>query len=174
MGRRERVSCLPVTYFNMAKKKTTIVPLSGYVTQELKENPTYTPQVNYTQSYFEWAAKYREQVFAQSLAITGGTDDFYTVPQGKVLFISSMWLMNYNSSAVASTLVHISTAYGRILASFCPLAVAGQPNPHEVVTQSFPFPLKFPAGTVITLTGNTTVNSLSAAGFTGWLEFLEA
>lgn len=161
-------------YGKKKSSKTTIVPLSGYVTQELKENPVYTPQVNYTQTYFEWASKYREQVFARSLAITGGSDAFYTVPQGKVLFISSMWLMNANSSTVQSTICHVSTPYGRIIASFLPLAVAGMPTLHEVVTQSFPFPLKFPAGTVITLTGNSTANSLTAAGFTGWLEYLEA
>jgi hypothetical protein len=159
----------------MVKKKTTLVPLSGYSSNTtFKENPVYTPQLAYNQSYFEWAAKYREQVFVRSLAITGGTDAFYTVPQGKTLFISSMWLLNYNSSAVASTVVHISTPFGRIIASFLPLAIAGTPNPHETITQSFPFPLKFPAGTIITLTGNSTANSLSAAGFTGWLEYLEA
>lgn len=163
--------------FNGKKKssKTELVPLSGYSSNTIfKENPTYTPQIAYNQSYFEWAAKYREQIFAYNGGIAGGSATLYTVPQGKVLFISAIWLTNYNSSAVQSTMVRVSTPSGWIISSFLPLAVAGTPNPHETLTLSYPVPLKIPAGTIITLVGNSTANSLTAAGFTGWLEYLEA
>lgn len=71
-------------------------------------------------------------------------------------------------------MVRVSTPSGWIISSFLPLAVAGTPNPHETLTLSYPVPLKIPAGTIITLVGNSTANSLTAAGFTGWLEYLEA
>lgn len=159
---------------NGKKKSSNIDYLQGYIPANapLPANPNYTPQTVYTLSYLEWAMKNREQIF-KSDTIFGGTSVLYTVPQGTVLYIFSAFITNYNSSAAASTICRIETPQGVIISSFVPLAVVGQPNPHESTTAAFPVPLKLLAGTIITLVGNSTANSLTNAGFIGFLEFLD-
>lgn len=157
------------------KKKKPDVFLDGYIhaNNPIPSNPVISPQTNYSQSYLEWALKNRPSIFKDAI-VTSGTSTIYTVPQGYVLYITSAYLTSINRSAVATQPISISIPAGDILQMLISLAPAAPPFPFQTVTAAFPFPIRIPAGTVITLTGNATVDSLTTGGIIGFLEFLEA
>ena len=96
----------------------------------------------------------------------------YTVPAGKVAFITSAWISGRSTSTSgtsgATLRCVISAANLEIIGIIHGIGVAGQVLPHEANAITFANPIKLEAGDTVVIPGGTNV--ARDAGFVGWEE----
>lgn len=110
----------------------------------------------------EWAARNQEQIIVNASASASNVP-LYTVPDNKTLFITSINLAARNDHATIANAASIGKDPIDLI------SVTLRPDSVATASLSFPMPLKYNAGNVITLFASA-VNIVASAQLQGWLE----
>jgi len=119
----------------------------------------------YSETWSEWAAKNRKQVFAFQ-GTGAGTANIYVVPAGFTLYVTSFnHSMSPTANANADSLIYTNLIYTSMvsyLTSRTPVAIP------VTNSNSFPMPLKFNSGDTLIL--YSSANCVSYCCIHGFLE----
>ena len=116
---------------------------------------------DFVRTWAEWAALNRQQVRA---IIDSGVPKTFTVPKGKVLFISSATLSGTKSPNAG--IIFINTGGTLILPIIHMYLLVGKLGRFSV---TFPSPIKVDAGEIITA-GTSPLGGFATGMIHGWLE----
>jgi len=125
----------------------------------------------YTLSDCEYAARHRTQIRESGFASNGTTDDIYTVPAGKVFYLTSATLSGSNTSTTSVSGVYLrwrtAVTFKNIIGlDFAASGTGWISQGH--IAQSFPMPIKFEAGEIIAI--YAAPNARGVACIQGWEE----
>jgi hypothetical protein len=153
----------------MATKKKISDPLAGYITRATEQSIT-----QYVRNLKEWSAENR--VFcSRASGTSSGTITLYTVPLGKVLFITNGWLSGHRITAgVGGTLDYdVGSIFVGTTNAFLDDGVILTCHSHNPAIQglsiSYGMPIKVVAGKTVKIKCFDGTNFQFYGGFCGWL-----
>lgn len=118
-----------------------------------------------------WAARYATQIIKEEDGVTGNTT-LYTVPNGKVVFITGAWVSGSSASTSARLTGAVNVDNAGANSDIVNITItvmqtsAGSPGTNSL-SMAYPMPIKVVADKVIVLIA--TAGSVSG-GFIGWEE----
>jgi len=125
-------------------------------------------QKDFSSTLLDWALKNREQIFLTE-SITTTEKTLYTVPLGKVLYITSCWLSGQYSGATAGNLSLWKRTDNSDVELFLLRIYLTSGTSRGGLTISYPLPIKVVGGESIRAQSETAV--LGMCGFVGFLDF---
>lgn len=121
----------------------------------------------------EYAARNRTQIVERGARTSTGSTTLYTVPAGKVLYITYVWLAMYENDAGKSTIGSVDYNPGgsseMILSGATGFARAESSARFHLVLP-LPMPITLEATRIVQFGGIAGGDARIEAGFAGWIE----